>query len=141
MRITVNVPSTVSIAVIEGALQALGATIVQRKARTTAAEVEYPPLHYKKRIHVGASDRSHYLAANPDALEDDKSAYIPMEMDGISVLRAMRKIDNARLAYNRADGRKPGQFPEASVAEKWTTAQYVECMERRWSLKPCAVVA
>lgn len=130
MKLTVNVPNTVPLAVIEGALRALGATIVQRKAK--AQEQEYPPLVYKKRIRTGHSEAQHYLDANPDALQDDDSIYLRMEMDGISVLKAIRKIASARMAYNKADGRTAKQFPE--FGEHKTTAEYVAAMESEWNL-------
>lgn len=129
MKLTVNVPASVPYAVIEGVLKALGASIVQRKAKV---EMDYPPLVYKKRIHVGHSDPQHYLDANPEALQDDDGVYLPMEMDGISLLKAMRKMESARNSYNNADGRQARNFPDNGAS--MTTAQYVDAMEVVWCL-------
>ena len=132
MKLSINVPSSVPLAVIQGALAALGASIIQRKPRETQEEKEFPPLYYKKRIYCDG-DNSHYLGANQEAREDKISAYIPMEMDGVSVLRAIRKIESAREAYNRSDGRNSKDFPQ--TGERMSTTDYVAYMESRWSLK------
>ena len=131
MKLRISVPSSVSIAVIQAALASLGVSIVERKPK--AQDVEYPPLTYKKRLCSGQAS-AEMLAANPDAQQDEDGVYMPMEMDGISVLKAIRKLESAREAYNRRDGRNEGHFP--ANGENMTTADYVAGMERSWCLVP-----
>jgi hypothetical protein len=126
MKLTINVPASLARDKLERALAELGVTIVERKAKP---EVDYPPMAYRKRLN----------AEEPGALQDEDGYYMPLEMDGVSVAKAIRKIESARLAYNRHDGRKPADFPR--YESTMTTADYVAVIERTWNHVPAERIA
>lgn len=99
--VSVRVPATVPIAVIEAALREFGATVVQARKREPKPEKVYEPVVYLKHVKHG-----------PPELR---------EIDGISADKAIRKMMSALNSQMMCDGRSKGMFERLGN----TTADYV----------------
>lgn len=117
--LSIRIPASVNAEVVRKALQALGAQVVERVSRKVRQEVEFVGMPYIKRFRNAEEAANSGMDVEQDAGGD---WYAPLEMDGVTVAKAIRKMDNARKAYNARDGRDCYTFPQR---DDQTTAQYV----------------
>lgn len=134
MRLSINVPNQTPIAVIEAALAQFGVSIVQPKRREKI-EQDFRPLIYRKVCrNSGEYLREGFRKENPNFQTDETGdLYVEIEMDGVSVLKAIRKMESNRRAQLNRDTRKAEHFPPNGAS--MTTSEYVALMDSKWGLK------
>lgn len=134
---TIQFPEHIELETIAALLAGIGAKIRPAKVRAPkAADTgDYRDMPYRRRIPAHAVENA--KAAGVDVQYDaDGYAYEACIMDGVSVAKAIRKLESAREAYNRRDGRAAKQFPATGAT--MSTAAYVRAMERAWRHTPAA---
>jgi hypothetical protein len=143
MRYEIEFPDSMPVDTIRDALLYIGGKIAPAQTPRTVARArkassgparEYRALFYKRRVAAG-DQVQHLRDAGETVLEDETGPYIPCEMDGVTVDKAIRAQEARRLAAQRHDGRDKRHFPNAYDASQMTTLEYVRKMEDCWNLK------
>ena len=118
--LSIKIPASVPVEVIRAALLSLGAQIVEKVSRKI--ERDFPGMSYIQRFN-SADDAA---KSGMDVLQDESGDwYAQCEIDGVDLAKRIRKMELARQAYNRRDGRESYTFPDASHPVYASTADYV----------------
>lgn len=107
MQVSVRIPASIPLEVIEGALARLGCQIVFRKPK---AAREFEPLPIRRRVKT----------------QDGAWVFEDDEIDGLEVQKRIRKIESQRLRAQNSDGRDGYKFPVLNPRMPMSTADYVK---------------